>query len=34
MITNWYQVQRQLFNNTIAEFIKHNSITGMTYAEL
>lgn len=27
IITNWYQVQRQLFNNIIAEFIKHSSIT-------
>jgi hypothetical protein len=34
IITNWYQVQRQLFNKIIAEFIKHNDITGITYAQL
>jgi hypothetical protein len=34
IITNWYQVQRQLFNKIIAAFIKHNHITGITYAQL
>lgn len=32
MITNWYQVQRQLFNEIIAEFIRNIGIKGVAYA--
>lgn len=31
-ITNWYQIQRQLFNGIIAEFIKSAGMMGLSYA--
>lgn len=31
IITNWYQVQRQLFNGIIAEFIKQSSIADLAH---
>ena len=32
IITNWYQIQRQLFNHIIAGFIKHNGMQGLVNA--